>query len=155
VDDFTAPKNVQEDNNPLSQRDLGDMFGNQVPEPQIIARIQQKGVSFDVSQQMVDTMRQRGVSDAVIKALQAAPKKEAQPSTSPYKKQMDQVKGDPDTGFTQAEVVSEGTYGCPVITHCCLESHGSVSEWTDDDHLFSHLSTQNVSGLAAQFSQAL
>jgi xanthine dehydrogenase YagR molybdenum-binding subunit len=155
VDDFTPPGKVAEDPNPLSQRDLGDMFGNQVPEPQIIARIQQKGLSFDVSPQMVDTMRQRGVSDAVIKALQAAPKKEAQPPTGPYKKVMDQTKGEPDEAFGKAEVLSEGIYGCPVITHCCLESHGSISEWTDDSHLFTHISTQNVSGLPAQFAQAL
>src|SRR5262249_46857882 len=141
VDDFTAPKNVAEDNNPVSQRELGEMFGNQVPESQIIARVQQKGVSFDVSSQMVETMRQRGVSEAVIKALQGATKKEAQAQTSPYKKQMDQTKGDPDAAFALAEVVSEGVYGCPVITHCCLESHGSISEWTDNDHLFSHIST--------------
>jgi len=31
------------------------MFGNQVPEAQIIKRIQDKGVSFDVSAQTVDS----------------------------------------------------------------------------------------------------
>ncbi len=65
------------------------------------------------------------------------------------------MKGDPDAGFKEAEVVSEGVYGCPVITHCCLESHGSIAEWTDSDHLFAHISTQNVSGLASQYAQAL
>src|SRR5216684_9184009 len=77
------------------------------------------------------------------------------PATSPYKKESEQVKGEPDDAFRQAEVTSEGIYGCPVITHCCLESHGSISEWTDDDHLFARVSTQNVSGLAGQFAQAL
>jgi xanthine dehydrogenase YagR molybdenum-binding subunit len=52
-------------------------------------------------------------------------------------------------------VVSEGVYGCPVITHCCLETHGSIAEWPDQEHLFTHISTQNVSGLAGQFAQAL
>ena len=81
--------------------------------------------------------------------------KEPEPNNSPYKKETEQVKGDPDAGFKEAEVVSEGVYGCPVITHCCLESHGSIAEWTDNDHLFSHISTQNVSGLAGQYAQAL
>ncbi len=81
--------------------------------------------------------------------------KEPQPNNSPYKKETQQVKGDPDTAFKEAEVVSEGVYGCPVITHSCLESHGSIAEWTDSDHLFSHISTQNVSGLAGQYAQAL
>src|SRR6185437_5357264 len=35
------------------------------------------------------------------------------------------------------------------------ETHGSIAEWPDKDHLFSHISTQNVSGLAAQYAQAL
>src|SRR6266404_8815727 len=155
VDDFRQPVSVSEDNSPLSQGDLVNMFTNQVPEPQIIKNIQDKGISFDVSAQMVDTMRANRVSEDVIKTLQAAPKKEGTKSKSPYKKEAEQTKGDPDAGFKEAEVISEGTYGCPVITHCCLESHGSVAEWTDSDHLFAHISTQNVSGLASQYSQAL
>ncbi len=155
VDDFRQPTAVTEDNSPLSQGDLVNMFTNQVPEPQIIKSIQAKGISFDVGPQMVDAMRANRISEDVIKTLQAAPKKEAQKSASPYKKEAEQTKGDPDAGFKDAEVVSEGTYGCPVITHCCLESHGSIAEWTDNDHLFAHISTQNVSGLASQYSQAL
>ena len=52
-------------------------------------------------------------------------------------------------------MVSEGLYGVPVITHCCLESHGSISEWTDADHLFTHISTQNVSGIPGQMAEPL
>ena len=155
VDDFTEPKNVPEGTGPLEVRDLVGMFTNQVPEPQIIQAIQQKGITFQASQNMIDQMRQNKVGEDVIKALQAAQVKEAQPATSPYKKESEQVKGEPDDAFKQAEVTSEGIYGCPVITHCCLESHGSISEWTDDDHLFARVSTQNVSGLAGQFAQAL
>jgi len=155
VDDFSQPKNVADDNGPLSQRDLGDMFGNQVPEAQIIKRIQDKGVSFDVSAQTVDFMRQRGVSEEVIKALQAAQKKDAQVSKSPYKKDLEQLRGEPDAAFQQADVVSEGVYGCPVITHCCMESHGSIAEWPSDDQLVVHISTQNVSGVAGEYAGAL
>ncbi len=155
VDDFSQPKNVADDNGPLSQRDLADMFGNQVPEAQIIKRIQDKGVSFDVSAQTVDFMRQRGVSDEVIKALQAAQKKDTQKATSPYKKDLEQVRGEPDAAFQQADVVSEGVYGCPVITHCCMESHGSIAEWPSDDQLLVHISTQNVSGVAGEYAGAL
>ncbi|HLY98228.1 MAG TPA: molybdopterin cofactor-binding domain-containing protein, partial [Candidatus Angelobacter sp.] len=57
--------------------------------------------------------------------------------------------------FKQADVVSEGEYGCPVITHCCLESHGSIAGWTDNDHLMVYISTQNVSGVAGEYSGAL
>jgi xanthine dehydrogenase YagR molybdenum-binding subunit len=117
--------------------------------------VQKRGLAFKVTPELEKRLKDNEVSDEVIKALQAAPMKEPQPSNSPYKKETEQVKGDPDAGFKEAEVVSEGIYGCPVITHCCLESHGSIAEWTDNDHLFSHISTQNVSGLAGQYAQAL
>ncbi len=155
VNDFDPPQDVPNDNSPLTQGDLVTMFTNQVPEAQVIARIQERAISFDVTPALVDTMRQRNISEAIIKALQAAPKKEVPPATSPYKKELDQTKGDPDAAFAQSEVVSEGMYGCPVITHCCLESHGSIAEWTDDDHLFVHLSTQAVSGVAREYAGAL
>ncbi len=155
VNDFDPPKDVAEDHSPLTQGDLVTMFSNQVPEAQVIARIQERGISFDVTPALVDTMRQRNIGEAIIKALQAAPKKEVPPSTSPYKKELEQTKGDTDAAFAQSEVVSEGLYGCPVITHCCLESHGSIAEWTDDDHLFVRISTQSVSGMAREYAGAL
>jgi xanthine dehydrogenase YagR molybdenum-binding subunit len=155
VDDFSEPKNVAENTGPLAPRDLFQMFDNDVPDEQVIATAQKRGLSFKVTPQMAQRMKDNEVSEEVIKALQSAPVKEAQPNDSPFKKETEQVKGDPDAAFKEAEVVSEGVYGCPVITHCCLESHGSVAEWTDSDHLFAHLSTQNVSGVAGQYAQAL
>ncbi|HLJ27025.1 MAG TPA: xanthine dehydrogenase family protein molybdopterin-binding subunit [Candidatus Angelobacter sp.] len=155
VDDFTEPRDVPVGNGPLELRDLIGMFTNQVPEPQIIQAIQQRAITFKVSDEMVDQMRQRKIGEEVIKALQAAPVKEPQASKSPFRKESEQLRGDPDDAFKQSDVILEGIYGCPVITHCCLESHGSMSEWTDDDHLFARVSTQNVSGLASQFAQSL
>jgi xanthine dehydrogenase YagR molybdenum-binding subunit len=155
IDDFNEPKNVPEGSGPLSVRDLVGMFTNQVPDAQVIQALQQRGISFQVASNMIDQMRQNKVSEDVIKALQSAPMKEPQPSASPYRKEAEQTRGDPDAAFKEAEVVSEGVYGCPVITHCCLESHGSVAEWTDDDHLFVHISTQNVSGVAGEYVGAL
>ena len=62
---------------------------------------------------------------------------------------------DADKAFSEADVVSEGLYGSNVITHCCLESHGSTAEWPDKDHLFVHISTQNVSGVPSQMAEPL
>jgi xanthine dehydrogenase YagR molybdenum-binding subunit len=56
--------------------------------------------------------------------------------------------------FDSCEAVVDGYYGIPVITHMCLEPHGSTCEWTGDK-LLAHLSTQNVSGTAAQFAGPL
>jgi xanthine dehydrogenase YagR molybdenum-binding subunit len=155
VDDFTQPQNVAETTGPLTQRDIGQMLNDDAPDDQVIAAVQKRGLAFKLSPELMKRLKDNEVSDEVIKALQAAPTKEAQPNDSPFKKETQQVKGDPDAAFKEAEVVSEGVYGCPVITHCCLESHGSIAEWTDSDHLFSHISTQNVSGLAGQYAQAL
>ena len=56
--------------------------------------------------------------------------------------------------FKEAVAVVEGHYGVSVITHMCLEPHGSTCHW-DGDKLIAYLSTQNVSGTAVQFSQGL
>jgi xanthine dehydrogenase YagR molybdenum-binding subunit len=67
----------------------------------------------------------------------------------------EQTDGDPAKGFQEAEVTVEGTYGNPVITHCCLESHGSVTEWEGEDKLNVYLSTQAVSTIPGQMAQPL
>jgi len=48
----------------------------------------------------------------------------------------------------------EGYYGIDVITHCCLEPHGSTVRF-DNNKLESWLSTQNVSGTDDQYAGAL
>jgi xanthine dehydrogenase YagR molybdenum-binding subunit len=67
----------------------------------------------------------------------------------------EQATGEPDKAFTEAEVVAEGEYGCPIITHCCLETHGAISEWEGDKNLLVHISTQAVSGIAGQMAEPL
>jgi len=66
-----------------------------------------------------------------------------------------ETEGDPDKAFREADAVVEGDYGLAVITHCCLEAHGQISEWTDKEHLLVHPSTQNVSGIASQMGTPL
>ena len=72
-----------------------------------------------------------------------------------YTRQTNETKlGDPDKAFSEAEVTTDGTYGLAMITHCCLEPHGSVMEW-DGDNVLAHLSTQAVSGSVAQIARPL
>jgi xanthine dehydrogenase YagR molybdenum-binding subunit len=66
----------------------------------------------------------------------------------------EQAEGDPAQALRQAEVTHEGRYGVPVITHCCLETHGQVTEW-DGDTLNVWASTQNVSGIGGEFAGTL
>jgi xanthine dehydrogenase YagR molybdenum-binding subunit len=62
--------------------------------------------------------------------------------------------GDLDTGFKQAAHVVEATYSTHVITHVCLETHGTVCEW-DGDQLTAWVSTQGVHQCAEGFARAL
>ncbi|HTT62959.1 MAG TPA: xanthine dehydrogenase family protein molybdopterin-binding subunit [Bryobacteraceae bacterium] len=66
----------------------------------------------------------------------------------------EQVTGDPDKAFQEADAVSEGTYGIPVITHCCLESHGNIVQFSGD-HVNLWPSTQNVSGIGGDLGKSL
>jgi xanthine dehydrogenase YagR molybdenum-binding subunit len=72
-----------------------------------------------------------------------------------YKVASQETNGDPVSAFQQCDVVHEGHYGTPVITHCCLETHGSIAEWPDSDHLLLHISTQNVPGIGGDVGKAV
>jgi xanthine dehydrogenase YagR molybdenum-binding subunit len=65
------------------------------------------------------------------------------------------TQGDPDKGFAEADTVIEGIYGLQMITHCCLEPHGSVMEWDTEQSVLAHLSTQAVSGSVAGIATPL
>ena len=156
VDDFTQPKSVPEEHGPMDQEDFITMLRNDTPDPQVVSALQTRGITFKPEKRLIDRLKENEVDESVISALQSAPVKPAEEKPpSRYRKEAEQTKGDPEQGFKEAEVVSEGVYGCPVITHCCLESHGSIAEWPDSEHLFAHISTQNVSGLAGQYAQGL
>jgi xanthine dehydrogenase YagR molybdenum-binding subunit len=62
------------------------------------------------------------------------------------------TKGDVDKGFKDADGVAEGTYGVPVISHQCLESHGLVAEWDQDGVLTVWASTQATVATAQQLA---
>jgi xanthine dehydrogenase YagR molybdenum-binding subunit len=64
------------------------------------------------------------------------------------------VSGDPDKGFADADVVSEGQYGIPVLTHCCLEPHGQTSAFNGEQCDY-FPSTQGVSTVGGDLAKAL
>jgi xanthine dehydrogenase YagR molybdenum-binding subunit len=126
------------------------MFSNQVPGNQMIKEIKERGISFKPEEAPLDRMPPN-VAEAIKGAQQKPPEKKP---PSWYKPAAAETQGDPDGAFKAPDViVSEGVYGLPVITHCCLESHGAVSEWTDSDHLLVHASTQFVSGIPGQMAE--
>src|SRR5947207_2889270 len=62
--------------------------------------------------------------------------------------------GNVDDAFTKADQVLEGEYGIPVVSHCCLESHGQVTEVRDGE-LYVWPSTQNVSRYSDRLGEAV
>ncbi|HMK31255.1 MAG TPA: molybdopterin cofactor-binding domain-containing protein, partial [Terriglobales bacterium] len=153
VDDETEPGKVEPDTSPLTPDDVIGMFTNQVPEEEMITAIRTRGVTFPPGP-FADEAAKQNAPKAVLDALRGAQVKppDNRPK-SPYKQQNAKVQGNPDGAFADPEVtISEGLYGVPVITHCCLESHGAVAEWTDGEHLDVQVSTQNVSGIPGQLA---
>src|ERR1035438_4515286 len=132
------------------------MEENQVPDEEVIAHIQKSGIGFKPEEKDYESMKGMGVEPAVIAALRKAKFVPALAAAkSPYKKTGLQTTGAPDKAFASAASTVEGVYGVPCIVHACLESHGSASEWNNDKELVVHISTQNVSGIAAQMAEPL
>ena len=157
VSDAEPPKGAAEAQGPISMDDIDEMLDNQVPPRQMVEQIQQYGITSKPEEETLNGLKEDGATDDVINAIRAAtvhPEEGTRPKSN-YQKAAAQTVGDGEKAFAQAEVSSEGLYGAPVITHCCLESHGSISEWTDNDHLLVHMSTQNVSGIAGQMAELL
>jgi xanthine dehydrogenase YagR molybdenum-binding subunit len=153
VDQEEPPRNIPPDTSPIGLDDLEGMFSNQVPSREIIKEVQERGISFKPEEAPLDRM-----PPEIAAAIRSAPQKPPGPKRpfSWYKPAAAESQGDPEAAFQAADtVVSEGLYGLPVITHCCLETHGAVSEWTDSDHLLVHASTQFVSGIPGQMAEPL
>ena len=123
----------------------------------VIAMIQKRGISFKPTDKDYASYKGMGVDQSIIAALQKAKFVEAEAGKpkSPYKRTALQTQGEPDKAFASAAAVSEGVYGSPCIVHACLETHGSASEWPADKEMVVHISTQNVSGIAAQMAEPL
>jgi len=62
--------------------------------------------------------------------------------------------GNVQEALSKAGKVIEGEYGLPVITHCCLEPHGQVTEIRDGE-LYVWPSTQNVSRYTDRLGEAV
>jgi xanthine dehydrogenase YagR molybdenum-binding subunit len=74
----------------------------------------------------------------------------------------EQVVGDPEKAFKEAEATSEAQYGIPVINHCCLEPHGQVIQWIPGaepdgkaDQVNAWPSTQNTTSYAGTLGTTL
>jgi len=66
----------------------------------------------------------------------------------------EQITGDPDAAFKEADAVVENQYSIPVITHCCLEPHGQVIAMNGDKVNY-WPSTQAVSTVGGDLARGL
>ncbi|HUJ95918.1 MAG TPA: xanthine dehydrogenase family protein molybdopterin-binding subunit [Terriglobales bacterium] len=159
VSDAEPPAGAAEAAGPMSEDDVWDAIDNQMPDRAFIEYLQVHGITFHPDENLLREFKGDGASDPILNAIRLASYHEPQPGGgghSAYQKAAALTQGKPDEAFAAPDVVvSEGYYGASVITHCCLESHGSVAEWPDKDHLFVHISTQNVSGIPAQMAEPL
>jgi xanthine dehydrogenase YagR molybdenum-binding subunit len=154
VSDAEPPRNIATDSGPISRDDFEDMQDNQVPDDEVIAILKKQGVSFTADEKWYKSMQGEGTDPKVIAALRAAKVLPPSENKSPFKRTANVKQGDADKAFAAAAVTHEGLYGVPCIVHSCLETHGSASEWSGND-LTVHISTQNLSGIAAQMAEPL
>ena len=156
VSDAEPPKNIAADTGPISADDFQDMEENQVPDEEVVSAIEKRGISFKPTAKDYASYKGMGVDSSIVAALQQAKFVPAENKPkSPYKKTATQTQGAPDQAFASAAAVSEGLYGASLIVHACLETHGSAIEWPADKEMIIHVSTQNVSGIAAQMAEPL
>ncbi len=62
------------------------------------------------------------------------------------------VKGKPEEALEKADVVVEGTYSLPVITHVCLEPHGLTAQAEGSSKITAWASTQAVTVVAGELA---
>jgi len=157
VSDHEPPKDIAVATGPASLDDLREMLENQAPDNEVIKYVTNEGITFQPTEEMLKSMAGFGVAQPVINAIRNAPQKPAvEKPPSFYKRSAAQTEGEPDAAFKQPDVVTaEGVYGASVIAHCCMETHGTVCEWPDKDHVNVFVSTQNVSGIAPQMTGPL
>jgi xanthine dehydrogenase YagR molybdenum-binding subunit len=156
VNDAEPPTDSDLARLPLGVDDINEMLDKGVPADELIRQIQREGVTARVSENELDELQTIGVNHAVLDAIRGAfvhPSGEVRRAN--YRKDPVQIQGEPEQAFAAADFIAEGLYGASAIAHCCLESHGSISEWTDRNHLLVHMSTQNVSGIAGQMAAPL
>jgi len=156
VSDAEPPAGAGGNAGPMSQEDIWDATDN-LSDEEVAAQVAKLGVSFKATEPLLAQLKKFELADVIVDAIRKAPYTPLGEgaSRSVYQKAAELTQGDPDRAIAEADVVSEGLYGLPVITHCCLEAHGSTAEWPDKDHLFFHLSTQNVSGIGNQIAEPL
>lgn len=109
-------------------------------------------VAADSEEIAEDAVRAIQIEYEVLPHFVNEENREAAPEVTPGQ---EESTGDPTEAMSGAAHKSKGHYGLPSISHCCLESHGQVCEWEDDQHLTVWASTQAVSGLPGQYADAL
>jgi xanthine dehydrogenase YagR molybdenum-binding subunit len=148
VSDAEPPADVPE-GGPLTENEIRNMiFQMQVPAGQVVSRIEKDGITFTPrSSQPDEAERHGGLRDRRIGKPGSCPGKSD--PTSAWRRR----RGDPDQGLLRFRGRVGGIYGC-LSSRTAAWSTAAMSV-VDPDHLFVHVSTQNVSGIPGQMSEPL
>ncbi len=154
VSDAEPPKNIAPATGPISSDDFRGLEENQVPDDEVIAAIQQARHQLQAGRERLQGDGRRGCRCQSRSQPCAQPRccrrrARSRPTSAPPCR----PRAIPTRHLPRRRLSHEGLYGVPCIVHCCLESHGSVSEWSSDNELTVHISTQNVSGIAPQMAE--
>ena len=117
-------------------------------------------VAAETEEQARDAVRAIKVEYEVLPHVVTEPQAMAEGAPEVFKggnvrKGRAQTKGKPEEAMGKADVVIEGTYSLPVITHVCLEPHGLTARWEGPDKLTVWASTQAVQVVAGELADAL
>ena len=72
VSDAEPPKNIATDTGPISADDFEDMEDNQVPDEEVIAMIEKRGISFKPTDKDLASYKGMGAAPSIIAALRKA-----------------------------------------------------------------------------------
>ena len=111
-------------------------------------------VAAETEEQARDAARAVKVEYELLPFFVADAPPERVPDPSRTRQLAEQTEGDVDAGFKEADVTHEGQYGVAVINHCCLESHGQVTEW-EGEQLNVWASTQAVYGVSQEMARSM
>ena len=110
--DAQEPKSGTDSRGPLSKTDLLALIDTDASDNQVIQQIQNRGISFQATPELLGQWREQHIKEEVLQALQKAEVKTSSetPDSSWYKVTGKQTQGDAEKGFQEAEI-EQGVVG--------------------------------------------